>query len=109
MEYCVNGELFDYIVQHQRLHEKAAIRIYQQLICGIEYIHKSGVCHRDLKPENLLLDFDKTLKIVDFGLSNRRWLNSFNLGKSYKARYNQMGRPKTAGTTLSPPSHPIGP
>lgn len=70
MEYCVNGELFDYIVQHQRLHEKAAIRIYQQLVCGIEYIHKSGVCHRDLKPENLLLDFDKTLKIVDFGLSN---------------------------------------
>ena len=70
MEYCVNGELFDYIVQHQRLHEKAAIRIYQQLVCGVEYIHKSGVCHRDLKPENLLLDFDKTLKIVDFGLSN---------------------------------------
>jgi 5'-AMP-activated protein kinase, catalytic alpha subunit len=28
------------------------------------------VCHRDLKPENLLLDYDKTLKIVDFGLSN---------------------------------------
>lgn len=28
------------------------------------------MCHRDLKPENLLLDFDKTLKIVDFGLSN---------------------------------------
>lgn len=70
MEYCNNGELFDYIVQHQRLHEKAAIRIFQQLISGIEYIHKSGVCHRDLKPENLLLDFDKTLKIVDFGLSN---------------------------------------
>jgi 5'-AMP-activated protein kinase catalytic alpha subunit len=40
------------------------------LIAGIEYLHKSGVCHRDLKPENLLLDFDKTLKIVDFGLSN---------------------------------------
>ena len=70
MEYCINGELFDYIVQQQRLHEKAAVRIYQQLIAGIEYIHKSGICHRDLKPENLLLDFDKTLKIVDFGLSN---------------------------------------
>jgi 5'-AMP-activated protein kinase catalytic alpha subunit len=40
------------------------------LIAGIEYIHKSGVSHRDLKPENLLLDYDKTLKIVDFGLSN---------------------------------------
>ena len=70
MEYCQNGELFDYIVSHQRLHEKAAVRMYQQLIAGIEYIHKSGICHRDLKPENLLLDYDKTLKIVDFGLSN---------------------------------------
>ena len=41
--------------------------MFQQLIAGIEYIHKSGICHRDLKPENLLLDFDKSLKIVDFG------------------------------------------
>ncbi|CDW72221.1 protein kinase domain containing protein [Stylonychia lemnae] len=70
MEYSSGGELFEYIVQHQRLSEKQACKFYQELISGIEYLHKSGVCHRDLKPENLLLDFDKTLKIVDFGLSN---------------------------------------
>lgn len=28
------------------------------------------VVHRDLKPENLLLDYDHSIKIVDFGLSN---------------------------------------
>lgn len=70
MEYCSTGELFDYIVAHQRLQEKLACKFYQELISGIEYIHQSGICHRDLKPENLLLDYDKTLKIVDFGLSN---------------------------------------
>ncbi len=70
MEFSAGGELFDYIVKHQRLSEKQACKFYQELISGIEYLHKSGVCHRDLKPENLLLDYDKTLKIVDFGLSN---------------------------------------
>ena len=70
MEYSSGGELFDYIVQHQRLTEKQACKFYQELIAGIEYLHKSGVCHRDLKPENLLLDYDRSLKLVDFGLSN---------------------------------------
>jgi 5'-AMP-activated protein kinase catalytic alpha subunit len=70
MEYCPSGELFDFIVQSQRLHERQACKFYQELISGIEYIHESGICHRDLKPENLLLDYDKTLKVVDFGLSN---------------------------------------
>lgn len=70
MEYANGGELFDFIVRHTRLTEKQAAKFYWELLAGIEYLHKSGVCHRDLKPENLLLDYDNTLRIVDFGLSN---------------------------------------
>jgi 5'-AMP-activated protein kinase catalytic alpha subunit len=70
MENANGGELFDHIVKHTRLPEKKAAKLFAELISGIEYLHKSGVCHRDLKPENLLLDYDNTLKIVDFGLSN---------------------------------------
>ncbi|CAG9335007.1 unnamed protein product [Blepharisma stoltei] len=70
MEYANGGELFDYIVANTRIKENEACRFFQQIIAGIEYIHKLNVVHRDLKPENLLLDHNKNIKIVDFGLSN---------------------------------------
>mmetsp|Transcript_19611 Transcript_19611/g.14326 ORF Transcript_19611/g.14326 Transcript_19611/m.14326 type:complete len:170 (+) Transcript_19611:361-870(+) len=70
MEYASGGELFDYIVEKQRVKEKEACRFFQQIIDGVEYLHKLNIVHRDLKPENLLLDQNKNIKIVDFGLSN---------------------------------------
>lgn len=70
MEYASGGELFDYIVKHQRVKEPAAVRFFHQIIAGVEYLHKLNIVHRDLKPENLLLDHNQNIKIVDFGLSN---------------------------------------
>lgn len=70
MEYASGGELFDYIVQKQRVKEPEACKFFHQIIAGVEYLHKLNIVHRDLKPENLLLDFKNNIKIVDFGLSN---------------------------------------
>lgn len=70
MEYAPGGELFDFIVASKKLKEKEACRFFQQIIGGIEYLHKVNIVHRDLKPENLLLDHEKNIKLVDFGLSN---------------------------------------
>ena len=81
-EYAKGGELFDYIVSKQRLPEDQACKFFQQIIYGVEYIHKLTIVHRDLKPENLLLDYNDTIKIIDFGLSNT---------------YNNGERLKTAG------------
>ena len=38
---------------------------------SIDHMHRNGIFHRDIKLENLLNDYDKTLKIVNFGLSNQ--------------------------------------
>ena len=70
MEYVPGGELFNYIVKNKRLTENEASFFYSQIIHIIQEIHKHKICHRDLKPENLLLTQNKTIKIIDFGLSN---------------------------------------
>ena len=70
MEYCDGGELFNYIVEKEKLDEDEASMFFYQLINALEYIHSLGVAHRDLKPENLLLVKNKLIKIIDFGLSN---------------------------------------
>lgn len=69
-EFAGRGELLSYITSRQRVNENAACRFFQQLIDGLEYIHKINVVHRDLKPENLLIDDKDNIKIADFGLSN---------------------------------------
>jgi len=48
------------------------MRIFRQLIYGLEFLHSHGICHRDLKPENILLDEFDQIKIADFGFA--RWM-----------------------------------
>eukprot|EP00698_Gefionella_okellyi_P014794 TRINITY_DN4115_c0_g1_i1.p1 TRINITY_DN4115_c0_g1~~TRINITY_DN4115_c0_g1_i1.p1 ORF type:complete len:495 (-),score=79.74 TRINITY_DN4115_c0_g1_i1:373-1857(-) len=69
LELCSGGELFDKILSSGCLDETQARKYFQQLISGVDYMHRHKICHRDLKPENLLLDDEGNLKISDFGFS----------------------------------------
>ncbi|KII67644.1 Serine/threonine-protein kinase Chk1 [Thelohanellus kitauei] len=76
MEYVQNGELYNLIgptfsdiEPGVSLPENECVRLFSQLLEGVEYLHSLGIVHRDLKLENLLLDENNDLKITDFGLS----------------------------------------
>lgn len=43
--------------------------IVYDMLCGINYLHKSQIIHRDLKPANILINDDCTIQICDFGLA----------------------------------------
>ena len=40
-----------------------------EIVEGMKYVHFRHVIHRDLKPTNILIAFDGTIKICDFGIS----------------------------------------
>lgn len=77
MEFCPNGELFQYIVDRKHLSEEEAKSKILEIMDTVHYIHRMGIAHRDLKPENILVDEFGHLKISDFGLS--RFLGKNNL------------------------------
>ncbi|XP_064376320.1 eukaryotic translation initiation factor 2-alpha kinase 1 isoform X2 [Dromaius novaehollandiae] len=46
------------------------MKIFQELLEGVYYIHSMGVMHRDIKPRNIFLyGSDRHVKIGDFGLA----------------------------------------
>jgi serine/threonine protein kinase len=70
IEFCPNGDLYQYIVTSNRVPDDEARVFVRQLLEALSYVHSMGISHRDLKPENLLLDKNGVLKIGDFGLAS---------------------------------------
>jgi serine/threonine protein kinase len=69
MEYGDGGDMLSYVNSRKPLSEPEAAAIFAQVIDGVGFCHRLGVCHRDLKLENLLL-CNGAVKIADFGLAN---------------------------------------
>lgn len=88
LEKVNSGELFQRIVNKQKLRENETKAIFQQILSGLDYLHEKNIIHRDIKPENILLDitpkatpdqistgpwddheYDIRVKIADFGLA----------------------------------------
>lgn len=71
MEYCSNGDLFDYASQTGFKNKYEMKEIFYNFLKAIEYLHNRGISHGDIKPENILLDENLNPKICDFGFCKK--------------------------------------
>jgi len=68
MEY-VEGRTLREIIDARELTLDKAVQFALQICDGLHAAHSKGYVHRDIKPLNIILDTDKRVRILDFGLA----------------------------------------
>ena len=71
-EWLPGGSLKSVIKSFKKL-PMSVVRLYTtHILCGLKYLHESGVAHRDLKCENVLISDNGMAKLADFGQATKR-------------------------------------
>jgi serine/threonine protein kinase len=68
IEY-VDGLPLDQFCDTQKLDLADRIRLFQQVVSAVAYLHENLVVHRDLKPSNILVTGEGQVKLLDFGIA----------------------------------------
>ncbi|GAB68230.1 serine/threonine-protein kinase Nek1 [Plasmodium cynomolgi strain B] len=91
IEFCSQGDLYTHIsrrkMNNEMYTESEIFNIFNQILNGLNSIHKNGITHGDLKSTNIFIKDDK-IKIGDFGISQKGSNNNLGtlnfLNKNYK-------------------------
>ncbi len=68
-EYLAGCTLAHVLDGMKPLPEADALQIASLVCEALQYLHEQGVVHRDLKPGNIMICRDRTIRLMDFGIS----------------------------------------
>ena len=74
LKYGTLRQALDDCGNHLPLHH--AIEWFQEIVVGLNSVHKAGLIHRDLKIDNIFLRDDGSLALASYGVCKRIFLDS---------------------------------
>ncbi len=102
MEYVHGKDLGDVLDRAYERYEvlpvQVGLYIASEILAGLGYVHElvdetgrhMELVHRDVSPQNVLIGFDGSVKLIDFGLARSRLLPSRTLGSLAIGKYGYM-------------------
>jgi len=69
MDYVDGQDLKTLLKQKGKLAPEEVISIISQVCRALNAAHAEGVIHRDLKPQNIMVDNDRKVTVMDFGIA----------------------------------------
>jgi len=92
--HYIEEDLFSVIYKRPAFTEDDARNIVRQILNGVAYLHRRGICHRNLKPENLLCieDGDHLLVVV----------TGFELAKCFRNKTDPLKSILGSGRYMAP-------
>ncbi|XP_022760229.1 mitogen-activated protein kinase kinase kinase YODA-like [Durio zibethinus] len=69
LEYVSGGSICKLLKEYGQFGESAIRNYTQQILSGLAYLHAKNTVHRDIKGANILVDPNRRVKLVDFGMA----------------------------------------
>ena len=70
LEYCPNGDLFQYVQKNGPVRKENEIySLLTNMLSPLVYLESKNTAHGDIKPSNFLIDHWGRIKLTDFGLA----------------------------------------
>lgn len=71
LEFVESGSLASIITTFGSINETLVAKYTLQILHGLEYLHAQGIIHKDIKAANILTTKTGSIKLTDFGVSQR--------------------------------------
>jgi eukaryotic-like serine/threonine-protein kinase len=68
MEF-VDGESLDGLIERNFFSTEETLKVFEEIVEAIRYVHAGGIVHRDIKTENVKINSGGVPKLLDFGIA----------------------------------------